>query len=114
MPTGSGKPVTPLVVKDILAHDRSFYSREVAYDQLLSLAFFLKRRMEHESGRGSRSFSELRSSIVEDVEARSREGEKKYGTVLRTNNGRDALIDAYQEILDGLQYLRQSMEESLA
>jgi len=30
---------------------------------------------------------------------------------LHTNNGRDALLDAYQEILDALSYVRQELEE---
>jgi hypothetical protein len=38
-------------------------------------------------------------------------GIKKYGVPLQTNNGRDALIDAYQELLDLLVYLRQEIEE---
>lgn len=38
-------------------------------------------------------------------------GLKKYGTVLQPNNGRDALVDAYQEALDLVVYLRQRIEE---
>jgi len=35
----------------------------------------------------------------------------KYHTYLLTHNGRDALIDAYQEALDLAMYLRQAIEE---
>lgn len=52
--------------------------------------------------------------VIADFEARSREGAKKYGTVLRADNGRDALMDAYQEALDLVQYLRQAIEERAA
>ena len=42
-----------------------------------------------------------------DLVARAEFGKAKYGTYLMTDNGRDALMDAYQELLDGLMYLRQ-------
>jgi hypothetical protein len=35
----------------------------------------------------------------------------KYGTPLQTNNGRDALMDAYQEACDMVMYLRQAIAE---
>ena len=38
-------------------------------------------------------------------------GIKRYGTPLQPHNGRDALIDTYQEILDSAVYLRQAIEE---
>ena len=38
-------------------------------------------------------------------------GIEKYGTVLQPNNGRNALVDAYQEALDLAVYLRQRIEE---
>ena len=50
-------------------------------------------------------------SIVEDCKARDAWGRAKYGTPLRTNNGRDALVDAYQEALDLAVYLRQAIAE---
>lgn len=49
--------------------------------------------------------------VLNDLKDRSDEGLKKYGTRLRANNGRDALMDAYQEALDMCQYLRQSIYE---
>src|SRR5271168_1041775 len=45
--------------------------------------------------------------IAEDVEARIRIGEKKYGKRLQSFNGRDALKDLYDEVLDALNYSKQ-------
>lgn len=49
--------------------------------------------------------------VLQDIEARVMAGEKKYGTKLKTFNGRDALVDAYQEALDLVFYLRQAIAE---
>lgn len=49
--------------------------------------------------------------MVADLTARAEEGRKKYGTYLESFNGRDALMDAYQESLDQTMYLRQAIEE---
>ena len=45
--------------------------------------------------------------IAEDVEARIRIGERKYGKRLQSFNGRDALKDLYDEVLDSLNYSKQ-------
>ncbi len=45
--------------------------------------------------------------IAEDIEARIRLGERKYGTRLKAFNGRSAEMDLYQEILDSLNYAQQ-------
>jgi hypothetical protein len=50
--------------------------------------------------------------IAEDTEARIRLGEKKYGTRLKSHNGRDAMLDLYQEVLDGLNYSEQLVVEN--
>lgn len=49
--------------------------------------------------------------VLKDMEDRRRGGVEKYGTPLQPNNGRDALVDAYQEALDLCVYLRQAIEE---
>ena len=49
--------------------------------------------------------------VVEDMRARDREGRARYGTPLQAHNGRDALVDAYQEALDLCVYLRQVIAE---
>ena len=49
--------------------------------------------------------------VRDDLSARYRSGIKKYGVPLRPHNGRDALVDAYQEALDLSLYLRQAIFE---
>lgn len=49
--------------------------------------------------------------VIADLEFREAAGEKKYGTPLMTDNGRDALVDAYQEALDLVMYLKQALME---
>lgn len=53
--------------------------------------------------------SNVLPEIIKDLEARTAVGVKKYGTQLQTHNGRDALMDAYQEALDLVQYLKQEI-----
>ena len=49
--------------------------------------------------------------VIGDLRMRAREGDKRYGHPLRTFNGRDSLIDAYQEAIDLVMYLRQHLME---
>lgn len=49
--------------------------------------------------------------VIRDLHDRADAGRQKYGTFLYTENGRDALMDAYQEALDLVMYLRQAIEE---
>lgn len=49
--------------------------------------------------------------VQADLEARAEHGKAEYGERLKAHNGRDALVDAYQEALDLCQYLRQEIEE---
>ncbi len=46
-----------------------------------------------------------------DIEARAVIGEETYGERLKAHNGRNALVDAYQEALDLAIYLRQAIQE---
>ena len=50
-------------------------------------------------------------AVMADLEARERQGIAKYGTTLLTFNGRDALVDLYQELLDAAQYVKQAILE---
>ena len=50
-------------------------------------------------------------TIAHDLSSRARQGEQKYGTMLRENNGRDAMSDLYQEILDAIMYRTQMLME---
>ena len=49
--------------------------------------------------------------VIADMADRDRVGRERYGTPLQPHNGRDALVDAYQECLDMVVYLRQAIEE---
>lgn len=49
--------------------------------------------------------------VVDDILERKRVGEERYGTPLQPFNGRDALKDAYEEVLDLASYMRQMMYE---
>jgi hypothetical protein len=61
--------------------------------------------------RGQEDVTDL---VVRDLLARREMGTAKYGTPLRTFNGRSALMDAYQEVLDLANYLRQRIAEEEA
>lgn len=49
--------------------------------------------------------------VIADMRERDATGRARYGTPLQAHNGRDALVDAYQEALDLVVYLRQAIEE---
>lgn len=49
--------------------------------------------------------------VIEDMHERHRAGMQKYGTPLQAGNGRNSLVDAYQEALDKTVYLRTAITE---
>ena len=49
--------------------------------------------------------------VMEDIKARKALGLRRYGSLLQPHNGRSALQDAYDEVLDLAVYLRQHMYE---
>lgn len=49
--------------------------------------------------------------VIQDMVERKAIGIERYGTPLQAHNGRDAMVDAYQEALDLCMYLRQAIEE---
>lgn len=49
--------------------------------------------------------------VVDDMKARKLIGLARYGTMLQANNGRDAIIDAYQEAMDLCCYTQQAIAE---
>lgn len=85
-PTGNGAPVWPLVIGDL----SNAVHRSNTSDSRTDLIVF---------------------KMMDDMIERDQQGRAKYGTPLRTNNGRDVLKDAYQESLDLVVYLRQGVEE---
>lgn len=53
----------------------------------------------------------IQDLVIKDIEERKQLGIRKYGTALQANNGRDMLLDAYEEALDLCIYLRGCLEE---
>lgn len=49
--------------------------------------------------------------VVEDMKQRDQFGLKKYGRHLEANDGRDTLVDAYEEALDLSVYLKKAIIE---
>lgn len=49
--------------------------------------------------------------VMADIAARKALGLERYGTPLQAHNGRDALKDAYEEVLDLACYVRQLIVE---
>ncbi len=52
------------------------------------------------------------TEVLKDIKERVQAGKQKYGTNLKTNNGREALWDAYQEAIDLVMYLKQALMEN--
>lgn len=60
----------------------------------------------------------VEADVINDLIEKAMDGKEKYGTFLTTNNGRSALIDLYQELLDAtlyttLKYAKVSKLESV-
>ena len=53
----------------------------------------------------------VQDMVIADIDERKRVGLERYGTLLQPFNGRDMLLDAYQEALDLAIYLRGAIEE---
>jgi len=53
------------------------------------------------------------TDIIQDMKDRREFGIQKYGVPLQCHNGRDGLVDAYQEALDMIVYLTQVSNENL-
>ena len=49
--------------------------------------------------------------LAKDIHGRAEMGKQKYGTLLKPFNGRNALTDLYQEVLDAIVYMRQVLYE---
>lgn len=49
--------------------------------------------------------------VTADLTQRVNKGAAQYGEPLTTHNGRNALWDAYEEVLDLAMYIRQEIEE---
>lgn len=72
----------------------------------------VRRMFDGSEGRPPRGHStDVAKLVLEDMAERDRIGRERYGVPLTTHNGRDHLVDAYQEMLDGAVYLRAEIEE---
>lgn len=49
--------------------------------------------------------------VIADMKARDEIGQERYGVRLQPHNGRDVIIDLYQELLDATVYMRQLIYE---
>ena len=49
--------------------------------------------------------------VLKDLTDRAALGHGKYGTFLKTYNGRNALQDLYEELLDACMYVKQHLME---
>jgi hypothetical protein len=63
--------------------------------------------------KGNPSLHDEHLLVVEALKARAEMGKAKYGTYLRARNGRNALNDLYQELLDAIMYSEQCRNEAL-
>lgn len=66
---------------------------------------------EHQPDPKPNDYPAVQDLVVQDIEARKLVGIRRYGTLLQPHNGRDCLMDAYQEALDLVMYLRQAIFE---
>ena len=53
----------------------------------------------------------IQDLVIADMEARKAVGIARYGTLLKPHDGRDPLLDLYQELMDGANYVRKLMFE---
>ena len=76
-----GRPVEPIVLRNLMARE------------------------------GAAFLTPTTTRLYKDIVARTEMGFKKYGVRLTTHNGRNAVVDLYQEVLDGIQYVSQAQAE---
>jgi hypothetical protein len=71
----------------------------------------LKNLNEHEPAPEQNDLPAVWDLVLADIKERDKVGQERYGIRLQPFNGRDALVDAYQEALDLVVYLRQAIYE---
>lgn len=57
---------------------------------------------------------DIQSLVIADMERRRELGIQRYGIALQCFNGRDALLDLYEELLDACMYAKQLLVEGEA
>lgn len=55
--------------------------------------------------------TEVLPLVIADMAGRVAKGAEEYGEPLTTHNGRDALQDLYEELMDACMYIRQAIKE---
>jgi hypothetical protein len=53
----------------------------------------------------------VQDQVIAYIERRKQVGIERYGTPLQAHNGRDALRDLFEELIDAVQYLAQVLIE---
>lgn len=53
----------------------------------------------------------IHEQVIDDIKRRAEVGKQNYGTYLQVGNGRDPLLDAYEEAQDKALYLKQAILE---
>lgn len=115
-PHGKGRDIVDLLAKESL--QMVFWTPDdgmnTVHQWITSSALFVKilldKQATHENGL-PKNPQNLATRFVDDLQARAEMGKKKYGERLRAFNGRNALLDLYQELLDACNYSRQFKEE---
>lgn len=85
--------------------------REFGDGQGMTVATRAGREGESQALPTANGHPDIQSAVIADIEKRREVGIARYGTALQPNNGRDALLDLYEELLDGLCYLKQFLIE---
>ena len=55
--------------------------------------------------------TDVQQAVIRDIQARRQLGIERYGQPLKPHNGRDALRDLYEELVDSVCYLKQVLIE---
>ncbi|HET8689283.1 MAG TPA: hypothetical protein VFM18_21945 [Methanosarcina sp.] len=103
VPVANNHPaIWDLVVDDFKNDFKIESAEDFLYKEAVGLALAIKGRIL-----GSPELNDILTSALEDVKSRNEFGIKKYGIPLQPFNGRNALQDAYEEVLDLVAYVRQ-------
>lgn len=116
-PCGTGRDITELVKNDVFTR-RFLHPENLDFVETWarSIARYLKdlqlRQVNPEfKGTDVEWDFKVDQALRDDLEARAQMGEQKYGERLKAHNGRNFLVDAYQEAVDLWEYLRQGREQ---
>ena len=88
---------------------------ESVFDPFVSVDDAQERKAEHaatsKQSPPKGSGNPILGMVLADLTNRALEGKEKYGEPLKAHNGRNALWDLYQELLDAAMYIRQLIQE---